>query len=166
MTPTPAPALSPPRFNPWPYAIIGFFVVAIGCTLAVIYVATSNRSELVAGDYYDQEMRYQERMEQIQRTRVWEPRIAVTLDEVRREVDVRLPVEHAAVGARGQVEFYRPSSAGADRSVPLALDAAGRQRISVADLAAGRWQVRLRWTVGADGFYADRDLVIPALARP
>lgn len=154
------------RFNPWPYAILAAFAVFIAGTITLIVVASADRSELVAADYYEQEIRYQDRVDQLRRTLPWESKIAASFDPASRSVRITLPREHATLGAQGRVELYRPAGAGEDRTVPLALDAEGRQEIPGAGLATGRWRVRLHWEVGADTFYADRDLAVPPGAQP
>lgn len=154
------------RFNPWPYAIIAAFALFIAGTITLIVVASADRSDLVAADYYEQEIRYQGRVDQLRRTLPWESKIAVAFDPGSRSVRIALPREHAALGAQGRAELYRPSGAGEDRTVPLALDAEGRQEIPGTALATGRWRVRLHWQVGGDTFFADRDLVVTADAQP
>jgi hypothetical protein len=157
MTPSP----SPTRWQSWPLGIVAAFVIFIGGTLALIVVAVANRTDLVAADYYEQEIRYQGRIDELERTRAWEPEISVALDARTREIQVTLPAVHAARGATGRLELYRPSQAGQDRWVPLALDTRGRQAITAEGLQPGLWKVRLRWKAGDEAFYAERPLVVP-----
>lgn len=155
-----APASAAPRFNPWPYSLVAFFAIAIVGTATLVTIAVTHRTELVAPDYYNQEMLFQRRFDQMKRTLPWEGGIAV--DYTAANVRVRLPKEHATLGVTGTIEFYRPSSAGADRSVPLALDGEGLQLLPTPDLASGLWKVRIQWKAGGDEFFADRNLIVPA----
>lgn len=154
---------SPQRFNPWPYGIIAAFVLFVGGVVAFIVVATRDTNELVTRDYYEEELRYQTRVDQLARTEFWSNRISAAFEATGRRVKVTVPREHAAAGATGQVQLYRPSAASDDHTVALTPDGDGTQWIDAARLAAGLWKVRLHWRVGADEFYADRSLVIPAL---
>lgn len=147
-------------FNPWPYALIAFFAVAILGTATLVYISVTNGSDLVAADYYDQEMRYQKRYDQLKRTLPFEDRIEVGV--VEGGFRVRLPSEHGQAGVEGVIELYRPSAARADLSFPLALGADGQQRVGVQDLAAGLWKVRIRWKSGGEDYYAERNLVVKA----
>lgn len=152
-----------PRFNPWPYAIIATFVVFISGTVALIVIAQSSRSELVARDYYEQEIRYQGQLDQMNRAQPWDSRIEVAAPATPGlPVTLAFPQELASRGVKGSIELYRPSEAGRDTTLPLALDISGRQAIPSADLAPGLWKLRLRWQVGDDTYYSDRKLVIPA----
>jgi nitrogen fixation protein FixH len=163
-TPAPAATASVARFNPWPYALIAFFAVAILGTATLVYISVTNSSDLVAKDYYDQEMRYQGRLDQLHRTQPLEDRIGV--EHAGDVVRLRLPKEHAAGGAAGTVSLYRPSAAGADKSYPLALDGEGRQALSVSDLGTGLWKVRIQWKVGVEEYYTERNLVLVSAVRP
>lgn len=150
------------RFNPWPYAIItaiGLFVCGV---VTLVVVASSDRTELVSKDYYEQEIRYQARVDQIRRTEPLADQIGVDFDKGTRQVRIRLPREHAAIGATGRVQFYRPSQSTDDHSYAISVDGEGRQSLSGTELAGGLWKVRLGWTAGGLDYYADRELVVAA----
>lgn len=152
----------PRRFNPWPYGIIAAFVVFISGIVAMIVAASADRVDLVSRDYYEQEIRYQGRVDQLRRTQPFADQIGVTFDEATRQVRIQLPRAHASAGATGTVEFYRPSQATDDHAHPMVVDGEGRQTIPVAELASGLWKVRLGWSAGGLDYYADRELVIAA----
>lgn len=156
-------AANPSRFNFWPFGIIAALVVFMAGTVTLVFIAVTQRNELVSADYYEQEMGYQKRLEHLNRTHPWDSQIQVSLADAPRDIMVRLPAEHAARGLTGKVDFYRPAGAFMDRRVALAVDAQGRQRISVGhDASPGLWKVRLSWAVGGEEFYAERELVLPA----
>ena len=116
-------------------------------------------------DYYHQEIRLQQRIDQVKRTQPWESKVTVRHDAATGVLQVALPAEHATSGVSGEVDLYRPAGARADRTYPIRLDTTGRQAIPASELGAGRWKVRLRWNAGGEAFYAERDLVIPAPKR-
>jgi nitrogen fixation protein FixH len=159
MTSSPSPTPLKKPFNPWPAAIIGFFVLAFAGVATLVTISVSNRTDLVAPDYYDQEMRFQKRIDQVRRTEPWASRIHVR-HSTGKGIQVELPREHATLKATGRVELYRPSAAGADRSYPLALDAEGSQWLPADGITPGLWKVRLHWKVANEDYFADRELVI------
>lgn len=159
-TPHPADASG----NPWPYALIGSLVLGVLGTATLVTIAVTHRTELVAPDYYDQEMRFQTRLDQLRRTEPFADRIAVRHVEGQ-GIALELPAEHAAGKATGTLTLYRPSEAGADRSFPLALNAAGHQLVPTADLTPGLWKVRVHWRVADLDYFADRKLVISGGGR-
>ena len=56
-------ALPKPAFNPWPYALIAFFTVLITVIASFVTWSLRQDMELVGADYYDQEMRFQQRID-------------------------------------------------------------------------------------------------------
>lgn len=156
------PPSSPPRWNPWPWGILAAFAVFITGTVTLVVVSVKHRSELVAADYYERDLAYQERLDRVRRTEPWAGRISVACAPGTREVEVRLPRPHAEAGVSGTLEFYRPSDAGRDHVVPLSPGPDGSQRLDAGPLMAGKWRVRMEWSAGGEAYFADRVLVVPA----
>lgn len=155
------PSLLPQaRFNPWPASIIATFAVFISGTIALVVIATRDRSDLVAADYYEQEIRFQSRLDQLQRTAPLAHQILAQHLPTPDHIEIAIPRSHAAAGATGDIRLYRPNLATADRSLPLATSPDGRQIIPAADLADGLWKVQIQWKAGADEFFADRPVVV------
>lgn len=150
----------PPGWNPWPVSILTFFSVAIvGCAGFVIFCAR-HPSDLVAPDYYEQEVRYQRQIERLQNARQYAQQAAVSYDVARNQIRICLPAARA--NATGTIHLYRPSAAGLDRQVRLALDPEGTQTIDAAALAPGLWKVRVSWSEESREFYLDRSITVAA----
>jgi|WetSurMetagenome_2_1015567.scaffolds.fasta_scaffold295999_2 nitrogen fixation protein FixH len=156
MPPTP-----PRRFNPWPIGIVAFFVLFISTTAGLIVFVSSQREDLVAPDYYEQEVRYQRQMERRDRTKALAGDIRVDHDDALRQLVITLPAEHAQRHPEGRIDLYRPSSAGLDRHVKLEVGPQGTQTLDAQALRPGLWKVRIQWTVGGQEFYADQSVVVP-----
>ena len=156
---TPSPQARTP-FPTWAAGVIGAITLFAAGSAWLVVIAVSNGPELVARDYYDQEIQYQQRINQLKRTHPWSSEIAVDYDAAGGAVMVRVPSAHADT-AHGQVMFYRPAQSGLDQVVPLKPDGAGRQSIPANDLEAGLWRVRLEWESEGRTYYADRVLVVP-----
>lgn len=155
----------PKTWNPWPVAIIAFFVVAItGCVGFVIF-CSRHPAELVAADYYEQEVRFQGQIERVQRTQQLGAQPAVKYDAARKAITVTLPSGPAEARPTGEILLYRPSAAGLDRRVALEPDAAGRQLIDARDLADGLWKVKVRWTAAGQEYFLDQSVVVVAPKR-
>ncbi len=149
---------TPRRFEPWPIGIVAAFAVFIVLTAFFVKSAVSSRTDLVTRDYYEQELRYQERLDQLRRTAPWMDHIRVRWEPG--ELRVAIPAEHAAAGVRGRLVLYRPSAAAQDVEWPLAPDANGEQRIPAEGLAAGLWKAQLHWSAENEDYYFEEPLVI------
>ena len=60
----------------------------------------------------------------------------------------------------GKVEFYRPSASGLDREVALAPRADGTQVLDISKLAAGFWQLRVKWSAGGQDYFLEQKITI------
>jgi nitrogen fixation protein FixH len=145
--------------NPWPIAIVAFFAVFATFLAVFVIWAVGQKQDLVAENYYEQEIRYQQRLDKINRTQVVAAQTAVTFDAAKNCVIVALPAAQARE-ASGRIHFYRPSNARLDHEMSLALNAAGVQSLDARSLASGLWKVRVEWTAQGADYFLDQSLVI------
>lgn len=144
-------------YNPWPHALMAFFALLFLALASVVWLAVSQPGELVSRNYYDQEIRYQGRMEAIRRTQALGQQVHLQSEPGR--LVVSLPADHRR-GAVGTIHLFRPSDARLDREFKLAVDESGRQIVDVHGLEAGLWRVRLEWVVGTEAFYREEPLML------
>jgi hypothetical protein len=149
-----------PRFNPWPAGIIGAFVLFVGGTVGLIVLASSNRMELVSHDYYEQELRYQQRLDGLNRAQRLAPAAQASFDADHGKITLTLPSEHARQQARGEITLFRPSAAGLDRRFELQLGPDGTQSLDATSLQPGLWNVRVLWRVAGEDFCLDQTVVV------
>lgn len=145
--------------NAWPVAIVAFFAVFATFLAVFVVWAVGQKQELVAENYYEQEVRYQQRLDKVNRTQVIAGQAAVTFDAARNCIVVALPPAQAQ-GASGRIHFYRPSDARLDREVSLALNPTGVQTLDAKSLTSGLWKVRVEWTAQGQDYFLDQALVI------
>ena len=149
-----------PSRNFWPIGISAAFVVFIAGTAGLIVLSTRNNVELVSPDYYEQELRFQNQINRRERTQALQEQVRVAYDAAQHVLTLALPVTHATAHATGEIQLYRPSSAGLDRRIALRLDAHGHQTLDVRALDGGFWRVRVTWRVGQEDFAFEEKVVI------
>lgn len=152
------------RKNAWPAGLVIFFAIFISYIAGFIVFASSQRMDLVREDYYDQEIRFQQQIDRVQRTAPILAAASVDYDVNHSAVTVSLP---AAVAAKisGTINFYRPSDASLDHEVKLSLDGRGAQTVNVRDFRAGLWKVRVQWRDEAQDYFFERPVVIKRSQR-
>ena len=146
--------------NPWPIAIIAYFIVFIGAMATWIVYASHQRMDLVRSDYYEKEILFQHQIDAANRARQAGAEVNVAYDFSRQSITVQLPADHQRANASGTIHFYRPSNAKLDHDVQLALDATGAQHMDARSLAPGLWKVHMSWRVNGSEYYLDRSLVV------
>ena len=147
------------KFNPWPYALMGFFALFISLIVLFIVFALGQDMQLVRPDYYEEEMRYQQQIDRENRTLRVQDEVAVRYDPRGQVVGVKLPVRHAG-RAMGRIEFYRPSNERLDHEVALQVGPDGHQTVPVAGLAVGLWNLHVFWEVDGEEYYTKQAVVI------
>ena len=148
----------PPR-NLWPASIVGFFVLAIIFLATFVVWAIRQREDLVSADYYEREVRYQQQLDSMNRSQSLAAQVVITFDPAQQVIVITLPGDKLQ-GATGRVHLYRPSDARLDRELPLALNAAGVQRLDAKDLDNGLWKVRLKWNANGQEYFLDQPVIV------
>src|SRR4051812_1503928 len=126
------------KSNPWPLAIILYFVIFVSAMAAWIVFAVRHDDELVRKDYYEQEMNFQREIDNSVRGASLD--VKVCYEPTQQMVSISLPSEVSD----GTIYFYRAARARCDREFPMALRD-GLQRINVRDFENGLWKIRLSW---------------------
>lgn len=135
----------------WGVGIAAVYAVFATSTLAFVAFAIAQPVELVSPDFYRQALTFDGR--QAAMTRADALGSSLEIEAAGHDVTVRIAGQPAASGA---ITLYRPSNAGADYTVRLALDAQGTQRIAAAHLADGRWIVKLSWADRGLEYYREQ----------
>src|SRR5215467_11377784 len=120
-------------WNPWPISIIAFFTSAIiGCGTFIAF-CSRHPADLVAADYYEQEVRYQGQIDRAQHAQQATP-ASITYDATTKLISVALPPNYSQHKSSGNIQLYRPSATNLDRQLKLTPDQHGVQTIDASSL--------------------------------
>ena len=72
--------------NLWPLCIIVTFVLFFAGTVGLIVMACSQKVDLVSADYYEQELKFQSRIDRVERTRRAATQATAAYDAARRSI--------------------------------------------------------------------------------
>ena len=149
-----------PSRNLWPLGIILTFVVFISGTVGLVVMACMHSSELVNANYYDQEIKYQSRIDS--ETRAQQLGAKIAYDAAAKHIVISLPATHGASQATGQIQLYRPAAAGLDKEFKLEPAANGIQTLDTSGLQPGLWKIRVSWNSEGRDYFLDRKIIIRA----
>src|SRR5262249_12988496 len=138
--------------NLWPIGVAMTLIVFFGGTIGLVVLASTQRSDLVAANYYEDEVRFQNQIDRSKRTQRLPGHASVDYRESSGQLAIMLPVA-GANSPQGTVQLYRPSAAGLDRQFEIQTDTSGTQLIDVHELKAGLWKVKITWSAGGEDFY-------------
>ena len=127
----------------------------------VIYFSFFHKQvDLVAENYYAQEIAYQDQMDRIERTQALPDLLKINHVYDQRVLTIAFPANMEYTRIAGRIHFFRPSDAGQDRIVPLFLSNAGKQHISTRNLARGYWIIKIYWMTDNTEYYTEESLVL------
>jgi nitrogen fixation protein FixH len=148
--------------NFWPVGIFAVFIVFAAGMTTMVVLACRNTTDLVSRNYYEEELRFQGRIDSVERSKAF--RAAAHYDATAKRITISLPAEHVGKDVSGNVQLYRPSASGLDQQIKLNPDAAGVQTIDAATLQNGLWKLRVVWTVAGQEYFFEQKIVIGSVA--
>ena len=124
----------------------------------VVAIVATHRESMVSENYYEQELKFQDRIDSAARAQ--KSGANIQLDAAAGRLLVAVPAAQLAQKFSGAIELYRPSSSKLDREFPFAPRADGTQALDVSQLAAGLWEVRVKWTAGGQDYFLERKITV------
>ncbi|MEO5819201.1 MAG: FixH family protein [Vicinamibacteraceae bacterium] len=152
--------MSQPRRLHWGVGVAAAYGLFASSTLGFVAFAMTQPVELVSVDYYRRSLVEDAKLEATRHADLLGATLACRLSADGRALVIGLPRTQAAT-ATGTVTLYRPSSVAADRTVALALDNVGEQRLALAGLAPGRWILQLDWQAEGRRYHHEQPVRVP-----
>src|SRR3954471_5698610 len=123
----------------------------------LVYKCMQQNFELVSKDYYNDELRYQEKIDGVNNANKLS---SIQIAQTSEEVSIQLPKELNGLATIGQAWFYCATNASNDRRIPLAINENGIIKIDKGKLARTNYQVKVSWQTGSDKFYNEQSLKV------
>ena len=144
----------------WGYKIAITFVAFVLFLGVLVYRSFQAKVNLVAPDYYKQELVFQDHINKIENEQALEHSASISHDGSLEELTIGFPM-NLEVSA-GQLALYRPSDASMDRRMELKLTSENYLKVSTADLAGGLWTVKLEWQdQSAKSYFKEQNVFFP-----
>lgn len=143
----------------WPKGIILVFILFASGIGFLVYKTTEKQSEMVAENYYEKELKYQDVIDGKDNAARLSARPTAALEEGR--LVVQFPADFIPGNVSGKVYFYRASDVKKDVTVPLVLDSLNRQFISADRFSTGTYQAQFSWTANDTTYFSEQNLYIP-----
>lgn len=142
----------------WGTKLIMVFSVFVLGMVALVVMSMRQKVDLVAKDYYKDELRYQEVLNATSLANGLSAAIKVAKEP--NAVSIQLPQEMASTAVQGNIFFYCPADAKKDRHIPLAVDGKGQQSVGLPQLMPGKYIIKITWEFNKKQYYAEQALTI------
>lgn len=128
--------------------------VAFGVLIGtLVYKCMHQNFELVSGDYYADELKYQDRIDGFNNAGKLSP---VQVSTAGNELAIQLPKELNGQVLKGEAWFYCATNAADDRRIPLAVNENGTMLVEKNKLAKANYVLKLNWENTDEKFYNEQ----------
>ena len=125
--------------------------------LGFLYNSFLSDHEMVSENYYQEELVYQNRIDQQSNAKKDGKNIIVK--EINDDVVVQFDVADTAL-SKGTLEFMRPSDQSLDLEVPIALNTNAQQVIPKSLFQRGSYTLRVSWSVNSTEYFFVKNIFI------
>ena len=141
------------KFN-WGYGIAFVYTAFALGMLFLVYMCTTYKVDLVQPDYYNQELAYQQRIDQKSNTAALTQHLEIAYNRNAETVHVRLPEE--LTGTQNmKLRFYRPDDSTLDKNLHQPVSTANDIVVSTNGMKAGLWRLEMSWTHGTKDYFQE-----------
>ncbi len=145
------------KFN-WGTGITIAIIIFMSFILYLVISISRVSTDLYAEDYYQQEMEYQDRIDQKKNSSRYEDQWKVRATA--QDVSIEMPKAITAGEIKGSVQFYRADDASMDRQFDLKLNDQ-RQVFDRQAFSSGRYTVKVEWIHQEVSYFLEKDIYIP-----
>ncbi len=139
----------------WGKSIFLAFILFATFILFIVVKAFQQDFDLVAEDYYTQEINYQKKLEQ--KANLANLNERVLLKQVQQSITLEFPKNQKP---EGEIHFYHPSRKMFDKKIPILIGKANTQTIDRSDLITGQYRVNITWKSSGEEYFQQEKIFI------
>lgn len=109
--------------------------------------------DLVSGEYYNDEIRFQEKIEKLKRTSALREQVEFRSED--EKVNVSFP-RSIKENITGEIIFFRPSDRKNDFRIPLQIYPDFAQMVSFRGKRKGLWKIEMNWKAGSTEYLNEK----------
>ncbi|HLO82515.1 MAG TPA: FixH family protein [Chitinophagaceae bacterium] len=144
------------KFN-WGYKIAAVYIVFVVGMMYLVVRASQQNIDLVTPDYYAQELKYQDRIDESNRAASLSEQLQFSVEH--NVLTIKFPSEFAGKSITGNVLVYCPSNKENDISRTIAV-ANNTMNITIPEKNTGAHELQVSWEVDGVKYYFGKSLFI------
>lgn len=143
----------PLKIMNWGLRITIVYLGFVALIVSMVVISSSNKSELVAKDYYAQELNYQQRINAIANEKSLAE--SIMFENNQRDITLFYPNTEQKQDFSGELLFFRPSDSSKDMKLKLKFDDKGKLMVNKSDLSKGIYKVCISWHNNGKDYYKE-----------
>lgn len=139
----------------WGTGIAATYIIFVIATIGMTYAMMTKNVDLVAPNYYEKEIKYQEQINKINNT-------SGLNDKLKFEYAAgKIILTFPKIGSiSGEISFYRPSDPKKDFNFHITTDENNMVSIDCSVLLKGYWKIKIEWKAGGVEYYNEETVII------
>jgi hypothetical protein len=125
----------------WGIRITVLYMSFVILILTLVFITSNNKEELVAKDYYSQELDYQNKIEAIKNANNLES--PINYEVVGKIININVPTELLSKDVKGEIYLYRPSDSTKDINLKFKVNTDGKISITDSKLLTGVYKMKI-----------------------
>lgn len=140
----------------WGWRITIFLTCFISFILYMVVYSFGTTNDLVAEDYYNQEIQFQENIDAQKNARPYNKEVKITSNSD--AVEITFPAHFDVKFTDGEISFYRPDNAKLDQKFSLELTPDNKQVLDKSKITPGFYQVTIQFTDGTTHYLMNKEI--------
>ena len=145
------------KFN-WGTGIAIFFILFVSGVAAILWVGMDEDVGLIAKDYYELDIHYQDRVDKLKNSNTLSKDLEVAVSDDGKQIRIVFPDEITA--REGEILFLRPSDGKKDFKLSVKTTSDKIQEIPVEGLTKGLWRITIDWSDKGVAYFKETYLMI------
>jgi hypothetical protein len=144
------------KFN-WGYKIAGVYILFVVGIMYLVVRSSQQNIDLVTPDYYAQELKYQDRIDETQRASALSEPVEFSLEHD--VLTISFPEQFSGKEITGSVLVYCPANKENDISRNISVSG-NQMKINIPEKNSGMHEVQISWEVEGVKYYFGKSLFI------
>lgn len=143
----------------WGKRIAMLYIGFVALIVIMITMSMRQKVELVSADYYDRELVFQDKIDEMNNANALSERISHSITDD--SFQIVFPTQFKTSVVEGEILFFRPSDASKDFKSKIQLDGESKQVIDRKNLSKGMYKMQISWNVNGIPYFVEETIVIP-----
>jgi hypothetical protein len=144
------------KFN-WGTGIAALYLGFVAMILTLVFMSTNQKVDLVTSQYYEEETKFQEKINKTNRANALEQPLVWKVNE--EGVTITYPQQMTDQQVSGNIKLYCPANEKNDRSFAV-MASNNRQLIPASKIPAGRYRLQIDWKNGSETYWNEDVIVV------
>lgn len=140
----------------WGTKIAFLYISFAGMIAFMVYKSATQNVDLVAPNYYEQELKYQDKIDGINNLNSNNNALTISMDNAA----VLLSFDKELGEPKGHILFFKPDNAASDFETEIDVNEFGVQHIDSKNLSKGTYVVKVDWKIGDKKYFKEERISI------